>query len=170
MVLVGGHRYVTSVFEVIDRNRSCSRVQMSRRYSRQQNFIGKPEFGVVKISSYCKKFLFSNQLFYIFKPQLFEQKIEKTYYMYSYFESHCWSGSVNSLTARYKSRIYHSVLAIYKRLDLSHSLMSVTYMFHNRNYCSFIMEYRIQQNNIYVKAKIFNTQHLLVSTTIGSIL
>ena len=160
--------YVRSVFEVINLNRSCPRVQSSRRYSRQQNLIEKMEFGIVEISSYCTKFLLMNQLFYIFKPQMSEQKIDRIHYMYSNFESNCSSGLVNSLTAWYKSRIYHSVLAIYKRLHLSHCLMSVTYMFYNKNYCSFIMEYRIQLIKLYVKAKIFrptfNTTYLFVST------
>ena len=163
--------YVTSVFEVIDLNRSCSRLQSSRRYSRQQKLFGKPKFEVVDISSYCKKFLFVNQLFYIFRFQMSEQKINRIHYMYSYFEPNCISGSFNSLTARYKSRIYHSVLAIYKRLHLSHCLMSVTYMFYNRNNCSFILEYRITGIILYVKAKIFSTRFLFVSTIpLGSIL
>ena len=158
--------YVTSVFEVIKLNRSCSRVQSSSGYSRQQNLIGKPEFGVVEIFSYCKKFLFVNHLFYIFKPKLSDQKVEKNYYMYSYFESNCSTGSFNSLTAWYENRIYHSVKAMYKRLHLSHCLMSVTYMVYNRNNCSFIMEYRIQQIKLYLKAKIFtsfSTTYLFVS-------
>ena len=158
--------YVTSVFKVIDLNRSCSKVQSSRRYSQQQNFIGKPEFGIVESSLYCEKFLFVNQLFYILKLQMSEQKINTIHYMYSYFESHCSPGSVNSLTARYKSRIYHSVLAIYKRLHLSHCLMSVDYKFYNRNNCSFILEYRVKQIKLYVKPKFvigFNRTYLFVS-------
>ena len=158
--------YVTSVFKVIDLNRSCSRVQSSRRYSQQQKFIGKPEFGIVESSLYCEKFIFVNQLFYILKLQMSEQKIKTIQYMYSYFESHCSSGSVNSLTARYKSRIYHSVLAIYKRLHLSHCFMSVGYMFYNRNNCSFILEYRVKQIKLYVKPKFvidFNRTYLFVS-------
>ena len=66
--------YTTSVFEVIHHNRSCSGVQSSRIYSPKQGTNTKWEFGIVEISSYCKKFLFVNQLFYIFKSQTWEQK------------------------------------------------------------------------------------------------
>ena len=161
--------YVTSVFEVTKLNKTCPRVQSSRSYIHQQNLNGKRELGIVEISSYCKKYIFDNQLFYIFKSQMPEQKMNKVvYYMYSYFESNCSSGSVNSLTAQYENRIYHSVEAINKRLQLSHRLMSVIYIVHNRKECSFIMEYRIQQIKLYVKAEIisisFSPTQLFVST------
>ena len=161
--------YTTSVFEVIKHNRSCFRVQSSRSYILEQSLIGKWKIGTVEMSSYCKKFIFVNQLFYIFKSQLPEQKMNRVYYMYSYFESNCPLGSKNSLTARYEGRIYHPVVAIYKQLHLSHCLKSVTYMFYNRKNCSFNMEYRIQQIKLYVKPKIerigLTSAHLMVSAT-----
>ena len=160
--------YATLVFDVINLNRSCSRVQSSRSYINEQSLIGKEEVGIVEVSSYCKKFLFVNQLFYVFNSQMSEQKMNRVYYMYSYFESNCSSGLFNSLTARYESRIYHSVEAIYKRLHLSHCIKSVTFMVYNRKKCLFIMEYRIQQIKLYVKPTIgrigFIPKHLLVST------
>ena len=160
--------YVTSVFEVTNLNRTCSAVQSSHSYIKEQNLNGKLEIGIVEISSYCKKYIFENQLFYYFKSQMSKQKMNRVYYMYSYFESNCSSGSVNSLTAQYESRIYHSVEAIYKRLHLSHRLMSVIYIVHNRKECSFIMEYRIQQIKVHVKPEIVSTSfsptHLFVST------
>ena len=160
--------YTTWLFEVINLNKTCVKSQNSRSYYREQRIIGRGKVGIVEISLYCKKFLFVNQFLYIFKSQMPEQKMNRVYYMYSYFESNCSSGSVNSLTARYESRIYHSVVAIYKRLHLSHCIQSVTYMFYNRKNCSFIMEYRIQQIKLYVKPKIgrigFIPEHLLVST------
>ena len=159
--------YATSAFEVINHNRSCFRVQNSRSYIRKQRGIGNGKIGIVEISSYCKKFLFVNPFFYFFKSEMPEHKMRRVYYMYSYFESDCSSGSVNSLTACYEGRIYHSVVAIYKRLHLSHCIVSVTYMFHNRKNCSFIMEYRIQQIKLYVKPTMgrigFIPEHLLVS-------
>ena len=160
--------YTTSVFDVINHNRSCSSVQSSRSYIRQQSLLGKWEIGMVEMSSYCKRFIFVKQFFCVFKPHMPEQEMNRVYYMYSYFESNCSSGSVNSLTARYEGRIYHSVVAIYKRLHLSQCLESITYMFYNGKNCSFIMEYRIQQIKLYVIPRIgrigFIPAHLLVST------
>ena len=156
-----------SVFEVINLNRSCYGVHSSRSYIREQSSLGRGKIGMVEISSYCKKFIFVNQLFYVFKSEMPEQKLGKVSYMFSYYESHCSSGSVNSLTARYESRIYHSVEAIYKRLHLSHCLKSLTYIFYNRKNCSFIMEYRIQEIKLYVNPRMGRIgliqAHLLVS-------